>query len=153
MNKWQEQVRDFTRKVINGPTSPAEPAIRDAELRARLIAEEAAETIAALVGGPAAANILREFAYDAEATAEEPSIVEAIDGLCDVIYVALGTAEAIGVDLEPFFNEVHRTNMLKVGAPKDANGKVDGHALSRWRPPRIVDLLDAARRAVRGVGA
>jgi predicted HAD superfamily Cof-like phosphohydrolase len=44
-------------------------------------------------------------------------------------------AEAVGVDLRPFFREVHRTNMHKLTGPKRADGKQlkpEG-----WLPPRI----------------
>jgi predicted HAD superfamily Cof-like phosphohydrolase len=142
----QEMVREFA-AMLGAPVAPAEPALRDAKLRARLIAEEAAETVAALVGKSAAWPILDEFArkktapWDVE---QEPDIVEAVDGVCDLIYVALGTAEAIGVDLGPFFAEVHRTNMLKKAEPIDAHGK-KGLKPEGWEKPRIAALLEEAR--------
>lgn len=44
-------------------------------------------------------------------------------------------AEGVGVDLKPFFMEVHRTNMNKLQGPKREDGKQlkpEG-----WKPPRI----------------
>jgi hypothetical protein len=45
------------------------------------------------------------------------------------------------VDLEPFFAEVHRTNMAKVGGPVRPDGKKlkpEG-----WQPPDIAGILRA----------
>ncbi len=137
MMKAQDQVRDFCH-MIKAPISPAEPQLRDVTLRARLIAEEAMETIVALVGSSDARDILQE--YSRKTGSEKPSIVGAIDGLCDLVYVALGTAEAIGVDLEPYFNEVHASNMTKVNAPVDEFGKRGGKR-EGYQPPRIADIL------------
>jgi len=154
----QEKVRRFCREVIQAPTSTARPEARDATLRARLIVEEAAETAAALVGGSAARGILQEFAglpLDSElhpvdlgfkrSLRSEPDLVEVIDGLCDLIYVAYGTAEAVGVDLEPYFNAVHASNMAKTGESVDGHGK-RGRKPPGWEPPtsEIRRLLDAA---------
>ena len=44
-------------------------------------------------------------------------------------------AEGVGVDLKPFFEEVHRTNMKKFTGPKREDGKQLKPA--DWKPPRI----------------
>lgn len=93
------------------------PKIRDADLRVLLLQEECEETIKAI---------------------REGDLVEAVDGLVDLIYVAIGTAVACGVNLEPLFAEVHASNMSKDG-PVDRRGKVtkgDG-----FRAPRIAGGL------------
>ena len=118
MNKMQLQVEAFHNEF--GVTVGGTPAIRDADLREKLIAEEADEVCAAL---------------------RHRNFEGVIDGLCDLIYVALGTAVACGVDLEPFFDEVHRSNMAKFGGPIRDDGKIlkpEG-----WEPPRIAELLRA----------
>ena len=114
----QEMVADWHRKfgVVIGET----PAIRRPGLRCALIVEEAAETVAAIESG---------------------NLVEAIDGMCDLLYVTLGTAVEFGVDLTPFFEEVHRSNMEKVGGATRDDGKIlkpDG-----WQKPRIAEMLAA----------
>lgn len=94
------------------------PAIRRGELRASLIEEEAAETCEAIRAG---------------------NLVEAIDGLCDLLCVTYGAAIEFGVDLAPFWLEVHRTNMAKVGGPVREDGKrlkPEG-----WTPPDIAGVL------------
>ena len=56
------------------------------------------------------------------------NIVEIADGLADLLYVVYGTAVSYGLDMEPIFKEVHRSNMTKVGGHKREDG--------RWiRPP------------------
>jgi len=73
------------------------PGIRRGELRARLIEEESAETAAAIRAG---------------------DLVEAIDGLCDLLCVTYGAALEFGVDLRPFWAEVHRTSLAScAGSP------------------------------------
>lgn len=97
-----------------------ELAERDA-LRATLIEEEAKEAVDAIRSG---------------------DLGGAVDGLCDLLVVALGAACEFGVDLAPFFDEVHRTNLAKAGGPVRADGKVlkpDG-----WQPPDIAGLLRRA---------
>lgn len=128
MDKSQLQVREF-HKAFDYPTSPAEPQIRHGEQRANLIAEEAIETIIALVGSARAQTVvlgqLIEALVDASRKGEtEPDLVRAIDGLCDLKYVTDGTFEDIGVDGEPFSDEVHRSNMSKIGGTKRADGKL-----------------------------
>lgn len=132
MTFWQARVRDFL-KALDKPTAPAEPMIRDGHRRARLILEEAFETAFALVGYKANALAIEVLAVvrfklrrkSGKPSPIKPDLVGAIDGLCDLIYVVLGTAEALGVELEPHFAAVHAANMRKVSDPQfDEHGKV-----------------------------
>jgi predicted HAD superfamily Cof-like phosphohydrolase len=120
------------------------PAIRKAGLRASLIAEEARETVEAITGR----KVTIEIDPDEDA---EQSLVKSIDGLCDLLAVVYGTAVQFGVNLAPFWDEVHRTNMAKAGGPKRADGKQlkpEG-----WQPPDIGGLLTALYPGVcRGCG-
>lgn len=149
MNPWQERVRQFHKLVANAPTSPAVPMLRNPQLRASLIVEEALETAFALVGSNVAYSIVqRQLLTQMQKHALKegaPNLVEALDGLVDTIVVCLGTAEDVGVDLEPFFEEVHRSNMAKMGGPVDENGKKQKPP--GWTPPDIAGVLD---RVVKG---
>ena len=66
---------------------------------------------------------------------------EVIDAMCDIIVVVHNTSNAMGIDLEPFFDEVHQTNMAKADGPVREDGKKlkpEG-----WRPPQIREILEA----------
>lgn len=70
---------------------------------------------------------------------QEGNYGEQIDALCDLLYFAYGCAIEMGVDLEPFFDVVHRSNMLKEGGPTRADGKIvkpDG-----WVEPDIAAVF------------
>lgn len=114
----QSDVRTF--HAAFGITIGDTPAIRDAQLREDLLTEELQETIKAI---------------------RQNRLPAAIDGLCDLIYVALGTAVTFGVELELHFRAVHSANMRKVGGAKRADGKQlkpDG-----WTAPDHIGLLEA----------
>jgi len=64
---------------------------------------------------------------------------EVIDGICDTIVVLHNTSNAMGVDIEPFFDEVHRANMTKADGPLRADGK--RLKPPDFQPPRIEQML------------
>jgi phosphoribosyl-ATP pyrophosphohydrolase len=68
------------------------------------------------------------------------NIVEIADALADLLYVIYGTGVAYGIDLEPIFNEVHRSNMSKL---TDCIIREDGKILKgpHYSPPVIEPLL------------
>ncbi len=125
MNGSQAMVREF--HVACGLPAPDRPTL-DAfpgDLRISLIEEEAAELAEAV---------------------HEGDMVGMIDALCDLLYVTYGAAVSMGVDLEPHFAEVHRSNMAKRGGPVRTDGKQlkpDG-----WQPPQLARIL--ARQVARG---
>jgi predicted HAD superfamily Cof-like phosphohydrolase len=43
--------------------------------------------------------------------------------MADLLYVVYGAAVSYGIDMDPVFREVHRSNMSKVGGYKRADGK------------------------------
>lgn len=53
----------------------------------------------------------------------EGSLVKIADGLADILYVVYGAAVSYGIDMDPIFREVHRSNMSKVGGHKREDGK------------------------------
>lgn len=113
----QRDVEDFHRVVVGVPDGET-PAVRRPGLRAELIREEAKETVDAIEAG---------------------DLVGAIDGMCDVLCVVYGTAAEFGINLAPFWDEVHRTNMAKAGGPLREDGKrlkPEG-----WTPPDIAGVL------------
>jgi len=121
MNEQMRMLRAFHEKF--GHVIGDNPGFRGSDLRANLIEEEARETVTAIRNG---------------------DMVEAIDGMCDLLYVVLGTAVSFGIDIEKYFAEVHRTNMLKSGGMTRADGKT--LKPPGWRAPRISDMLAADNR-------
>ena len=145
MDQHQEMVQDFHEKF--GSTVGTFPELRDRELRAKLILEEAVETVAAM-GFYVGATIFEPYGPEENQPDplagfwkqyDKPNFAEVIDGLADLEYVLKGAAVTFGIDLEPFFAEVHRSNMDKEGGRTREDGKVlkpDG-----WQPPDIDKLL------------
>lgn len=111
------------------------PNIRNPQLNADLILEEAKETAESILG----VAFVIEQRYDIE-PARPKSLAGAIDGLCDQLATVYGAAVTFGVDLAPFWALVHEANMAKVGGPKREDGKTlkpEG-----WQEPDIAGLLE-----------
>lgn len=66
-------------------------------------------------------------------------IIKCADALGDLLYVVYWGANAFGFDLKPVFDEIHRSNMTKVGGTKAPNGKlIKPHT---YQPPDIAKVL------------
>lgn len=126
MTDEQRMVSEFHRAfdvlIATGPTAPDEATRL---LRIRLIQEEFDELQAAL------------GEQDLAAVAKE---------LADLLYVVYGTAVSCGIDLDPVFREVHRSNMTKVGGHKRADGK--WVKPPGYSPARIEPILAAQEGSV-----
>lgn len=134
----QLDVRDFHREVCD-VAFESTPAFRRPHLRADLIAEEAKETLEAITGQAWLVERIEPDSVIDFGEHAEQDLAAAIDGLCDLLCVIYGTADEFGVDLAPFWDEVHRTNMAKAGGPVREDGKrlkPEG-----WTPPDIAGLL------------
>jgi predicted HAD superfamily Cof-like phosphohydrolase len=118
------QVGDFHRSyelpVASAP-SAAIPA-EQAALRQSLIDEETGELRDAVAAG---------------------DIVAIADALADIVYVAFGTACVYGIDLDSVLDEVHASNMTKLGADGRPVRRADGKVLKGpdFRPPDIARVL------------
>jgi len=103
MTEEQSMVEDFHRKFeIFIQAAPAELNEETKRLRVRLIQEEFDELKESMAAG------------DLAAVAKE---------MADLLYVVYGTAVSYGIDMEPVFEEVHRSNLSKVGGYKREDGK------------------------------
>jgi predicted HAD superfamily Cof-like phosphohydrolase len=103
MTDEQRMVAEFHRAFgIAEAGSPQAPDEATGRLRERLIEEEFHELKEAFATG------------DVTAIAKE---------LADLLYVVYGSAVSCGIDMEPIFREVHRSNMSKVGGHKREDGK------------------------------
>jgi predicted HAD superfamily Cof-like phosphohydrolase len=127
----------------DGPTVPSEAAIR---LQTRIDAEEFVEKIEALYDDPLAISTLkfavgnlgrfspiRKDLYD--------RLPEFADALADNAVTNEGFAVLFGIDLEPVFQEVHKSNLRKKDGPIDATGKRGKP--EGWVGPDVVGVLRA----------
>ena len=121
MSSEQQMVAEFhqTFDIAKAPV-PTIPDEATRVLRVRLIQEEFDELQEAL------------SQRDPVAVAKE---------LADLLYVVYGTAVSYGIDMEPVFREVHRSNMSKVGGHKRADGKWVKPAT--YSPARLEPILVA----------
>ena len=59
-------------------------------------------------------KLIEEEFIELQEAMENRDIVKIADGLGDLLYVVYGTAVSYGIDMEPIFNEIHRSNMSKM---------------------------------------
>ena len=103
MTDEQAMVEAFhTKFEIVTQTTPMDVSEETKHLRVQLIQEEFDELKEAMASGNLAA-VAKEMA--------------------DLLYVTYGTAVSYGIDMEPIFQEVHRSNLSKIGGYKRADGK------------------------------
>lgn len=118
------QVGDFHRAyglpVRDVPT--AEVGAQQVALRLALIQEEVGELVEAASAG---------------------DLIGVADALADIVYVAYGTAHVYGIDLDAVLDEVHASNMTKLGADGRPIRRADGKVLKGpdYRPPDIAAVL------------
>lgn len=98
---------------------------KNVELRARLIEEEAEE----------AAEALRSSTEDGD----NAYLREVAKELADSVYVAYGTAVALGIDLDTVLRKVHESNMSKVHPDGTVRYRKDGKVLKpdTYKPPNL----------------
>ncbi len=114
------------------PTTPCIPNLAIRKLRAKLILEEALETIAGL-----GLDVNVKDHNGCEASVDggglsfvesiiKPNLIEIFDGLCDLEVVGKGTASACGIALQPGYERTCGNNLLKFapGHSFNAAGKL-----------------------------
>lgn len=69
-------------------------------------------------------SLIREELDELQVAFDHGDLVAVADAIGDLLYVVYGTAVACGLDMEPIMNEIHRSNMSKVGGTKNAYGKL-----------------------------
>jgi len=125
MKKQLEQLSEF--QTSYNSTMNTEPTLiseDDYSLRYRLGKEELIEYFDACKGG---------------------NLTEIADALADQLYILLGTIVSHGMQevIEPIFNEVHRSNMSKLGADGKPIYREDGKILKgeNYSPPNVSQYL------------
>ena len=127
MNKMQQQVKEF--HLLYGCPSETRPNLISTErmrLRYHLMSEE-----------------LHEL-FDAWA---EEKLDKCADALGDLLYVVFGTAIEFGLDMEPIVDEIHRSNLSKLGANDKPIYAANGKVLKgpNYKPPNIEAVLSVLK--------
>ncbi len=152
----QAQVMEFHRAFCPdqglGEGPPSIPPVKTIRLRLRLITEEYFEALSSVL--PFDLDKIPEYQFQgqtwerlalARAAIEDAikhygghavDIVKLSDALADLDYVVEGTRIAFGVDGRPIADEVHRSNMSKVGGHRREDGK--------WIKPKSYSQADIA---------
>lgn len=117
---WYKDMVEFEKEVMksNHPSIPTIPSDKLKTLRKNIIKEEIEETFNAMQ-------------YD--------DMIEIADGIVDSIVVLIGTAITYGIDLQPVWDEVHKTNMAKKGGTFRDDGKL--LKPKDWQAPDIKSIL------------
>ena len=142
----QKRVEQFMRLAGQDvPASPEIPTEAVRLLRAKLIFEEAMETIEALgckVGLPFGDDILADHRHFQVFMHGEPDLIEIADGCADISVVTIGTLSACGIADRPLLEEVDDSNLQKFGP--GSHRREDGKWIkpTGWVPPKIEKVLD-----------
>lgn len=114
---------------------PSVESVSLAELRIKLISEESKETVDAL-------SIVK-WAMERGVPFDESDIAEIADGLADTMFVCIGTAIRLGIDLPEVWNRVCEANLKKFGegSSRRADGKVQKPP--GWQHPDILGVIKA----------
>ena len=101
---------------------PIIPAVSEMALRLDLIEEEVQE--------------LREGMGKA-------SLLEIADALTDILYVVYGAGHTFGIDLDECYNEVHRSNMTKLGEDGRPMYRPDGKVMKgpNYEEPNLIPFV------------
>lgn len=138
MNTMQKQNADFNRAFKRPVREVPAPLPQDEiAVSVELIREEFVdELVPALLAG---------------------DLVESADACIDLLYVTYGLLNRLGIDAEPLYDEVHSSNMSKLGAdgqpiiagPNDPDGIFEGRVKKgpNYFRPNLAKLIDAQIRS------
>jgi predicted HAD superfamily Cof-like phosphohydrolase len=87
--------------------------------------------------------LIEEEVGELAVAARAGDLVGVADALADIVYVAYGTAHVYGIDLDAVLDEVHASNMTKLGADGQPVRRADGKVMKGpgYRPPDIAAVL------------
>ena len=145
MKRAQRDIVEFYKKFgIEFPKTPKALSEDHMSKRLAFLEEELEETRAA---------------YLSLCQAEKPTdehLSEVIDGLIDLIYVAVGTLVLMGVCPSAHWRVVHNCNMQKVKVKDRSQSKRDyDQDLVKpegWKPPDHVEIIEVFRNSYRLTG-
>ena len=88
-------------------------------------------------------NLIYEEYTELEDAVTEKDLIDIADALTDILYVTYGTGLAYGIDLDKCFEEVHRSNMSKLGPDGNPIYREDGKVLKgiNYTQPDLKSVL------------
>ncbi len=88
-------------------------------------------------------ELIREELEELKEAMDEKDIVGVADALSDLLYVVYGAGHAFGINLDNCFNEVHRSNMSKLGTDGRPIYRQDGKVMkgANYSPPDLKKTL------------
>ena len=72
------------------------------------------------------------------------SLLEIADALTDILYVVYGAGHTFGIDLDECYNEVHRSNMTKLGEDGRPMYRPDGKVMKgpNYEEPNLIPFVN-----------
>lgn len=121
MKHLQQDIKQFM--LASNQECPEKPTLATPEirtLRAKLILEEAIEQCVALgfspfMSGEGFKSLVDHDTVITLIANRDANLIEIADGIADQVYVSVGTAIALGIDMQPIWDLVQRANMDKFG--------------------------------------
>lgn len=135
MNIEQNQIRELMQRL--GQATPEKPLMPSAEIRKQRIGFHAEELLELCDAFNIALEISNgEVKITERNSALVPDIILAYDAVIDEIVFAIGTAVAMGCQLQPGWDEVQRSNSTKTAAGK--NKWIKG---PNYSPPNLQRII------------
>jgi predicted HAD superfamily Cof-like phosphohydrolase len=88
-------------------------------------------------------ELIREEFEELTVATNAMDIIEIADALTDILYVVYGAGQAYGIDLDECYEEVHRSNMSKLGEDGKPIYRADGKVLKGpdYSPPNLTRII------------
>jgi ADP-ribose pyrophosphatase YjhB (NUDIX family) len=137
----ERSVLDVVRAGLTAHDRPSRPARSVAEFHTALGITDPDRPTGRAASWPQRLAFLQEEVREYAAAAEAGDVVEIADALADLLYVVHGTALVHGIPIDAVFDEVHRSNLTKVGGPAIGPG-TKAPKPAGYRPPDIRPLLE-----------
>ncbi len=139
-----QDIIDFHQKFgIDYTSVPRALPLDLSEFRSKFLEEEATEYMGAQ---ERAYDITTAHPEDRDAADYSHQLEEALDGLVDLCYVAMGTARLHGFDFVEAWDRVHAANMQKIRTPSAQASKrgstFDVIKPDGWEAPSHTDLVE-----------
>ena len=89
-------------------------------------------------------ELIEEELDELKVAIENRDMVEIADALTDILYVVYGAGHAFGIDLDACFDEVHASNMSKLGEDGRVIRREDGKILKgpNFFAPNLEKILN-----------